>query len=282
MIFITVLIPAFNRPELLRLALQSIDKQTAKAAIRRVIVSENGLNADSKLVCDEFTDLPIEYVFQQPQLPVLAHLKWLMSQEQQGYVALLCDDDWWNPYHLEIAIRSLEQHPTCVAYFSNFIYADSEVGLNSQLYHGLKGLHIGQSDFSNAALNKYNQQNILVLTTLITPFHFSAMVCEGSILSKAVEIFDSIHPTYADRILWAVLSSYGELLFNPLHTSVVLLHEEMDSRRYSSIEWKEKAQEGSLRIIDLAETQGYAIKEAINLAYEVASAKDAEFMREAY
>ena len=279
MIPIVVVIPTFNRPELLRVALQSVDKQTAKVSICRVIVSENGLNPNSELVCNEFTDLPITYVLQQPQLPVLAHIKWLFSQEQQGgYVAMLCDDDWWNSYHIELAIRGLEQHPMCIGYFSNFVYMDDETSLKPQIYAGSKALSIGQPNFSNADINIYQQEEMLILSVLVTAFHFSAMVCEGKTLSQAAEIFDIAHPTYADRILWAVLSTYGELLFHPLSTSIVRLHEERDSRNYSSQEWKIQAQEGSLRILALAESQGYAIKEKINSLYASCTPKDAEFM----
>lgn len=275
---ITVIIPAFNRPDLLRIALKSVDCQTAKEYIKKVIVSENGLNSISQFVCNEFNDLPITYVLQQPQLPVLSHLKWLMSQERQGYVALLCDDDWWNPYHLEIAIRSLGKSSGNIAYFSNFIYAGDESSLKLHLYHGLKVLHIGQPNFSSTSLTSYSQDDILALTVLVTPFHFSAMVCEGAVLSEAVEIFDSVHPTYADRMLWATLSTHGDLLFNPLVTCVVRLHEEMDSKRYSSMEWRIKAQQGSLQILALAATKERSIKEKLNLLYSNASVEDSEFI----
>jgi glycosyltransferase involved in cell wall biosynthesis len=271
---ITVLIPTFNRPHLLRIALDSVARQTYLQHISKVIVSENGHNINSKYVCDEFPQLNIEYVYQEHQLLVLEHLKWLMSRIKIGYIAFLCDDDWWNTYHIELAIRSFERKPDCIAYFSNFVYANDEYKVNFVSYLGAKLLSIEGGKEVNYDLQKYEKEDIFLFSFILTPFHFSALVSKAEYLVEAVNILDEVHPTYSDRALWPVLSLNGEILFNPLATSIVRSHPNQDSNNYSTSEWRNRNQEGSLYVLELANKSGIEIKNRINHVYDSSNLDD--------
>lgn len=275
----TVVIPAFNRPTLLRNALISIAQQSRRDLISRVIVSENGLNRGSEAVCQEFPELRIEYTFQEVQMPVLQHLKWVLSQEQTGYVAMLCDDDWWDIHHLELAAESLSNSVGCVAYFSNFIYSTGFSSLKGDKhYDGVEIMHLSKSPFVNYKPSIYTQEDLFLFSSIITPFHFSAMVCRGDVLVKSVWIFDKVHPTYADRILYPIIGGYGNVVFNPLKTSIVLFHQNMDSHNYNALEWRKERQNGSLQLIELASDADVDIKLLLNNAYANGDAEDKLFI----
>ncbi|QNE38414.1 glycosyltransferase family 2 protein [Hymenobacter sp. NBH84] len=274
----TVVIPTFNRPELLRIALTSVSKQTIVQNINKVIVSENGLNKESELVCSEFKNINIVYKYQNDQLSMPKHLQWLLSLEQEDYVAFLCDDDWWDVNHLEIAKKSIENNDNNVCYFSNFSYVKNRFSLKrSALQKGEEVFHM-KNDFINYEPILYSKEHIFLFSVFVTPFHFSTMICKGDILSKSVEIFDQIHPTNADRLLFAAISGFGTIIFNPLRTCIVLWHDNMESHVYNSEEWKIERQKGSLKVMEFAQSIGIDIKTLINEAYTENKFDDSSFI----
>src|SRR5580704_5194067 len=117
----SVIITTRDRPEMLGDALISVRRQTRREAIGQVIVSENGLTDGSRGVCKEFSDLPVQYVKQEPPVSSLMHLKAIWHHVEGPYVAILHDDDWWMPDHLENALNALDGQSECVATFSNFL-----------------------------------------------------------------------------------------------------------------------------------------------------------------
>ena len=118
---VTVVLCTCNRPDMLRDALESIREQTAREAIARVIVSENGPGGESEKVCADFPELPILYVQQRPPVPVLLHIKVLWHLVQTPLAAILHDDDWWMATHLRSALDALAGNERCVAAYSSFL-----------------------------------------------------------------------------------------------------------------------------------------------------------------
>src|SRR5688572_22058244 len=98
---ISVLVPTANHPKFLETALQSIARQTAIDKIEEVLVSENLLDRESEAVCKKFPNLPIRYILQDPPLTRFQNFDFLFNQARADLVALLCDDDWWAPGHLQ-------------------------------------------------------------------------------------------------------------------------------------------------------------------------------------
>src|SRR5258708_34849094 len=99
---ITVVIPGVGRPQFLPDLLTSIEKQTALSRIVEVIVSEDGGNHRLESITSRFKNLPIRYVAREAPLGFLGHHQVLLCKEAQTpLTALLHDDDWWAPEHLE-------------------------------------------------------------------------------------------------------------------------------------------------------------------------------------
>src|SRR5580658_10308150 len=101
---ITVVIPAAGRPQFLSCLLDSIQRQSAIDRVAEIIVSEDSGNRESKNIVAKFKELPIRYVSRESPLGFLGHHKALLCDEARSpLTALLHDDDWWAPQHLETA-----------------------------------------------------------------------------------------------------------------------------------------------------------------------------------
>ena len=77
---ITVVIPCYKRAEYLITALQTVRSQTAIKFVDKIIVSENSRSLESKKVCEQFPDLPIEYHQQEKDLTAVEHLSRIINQ----------------------------------------------------------------------------------------------------------------------------------------------------------------------------------------------------------
>jgi glycosyltransferase involved in cell wall biosynthesis len=253
---VTVVIPTFRRAEYLRVALQSVKHQTALHQIDHIIVSENSDDTASKSVCQEFSDLPITYFQQHPQITAVEHLSWIFEQSKSEYTAMLHDDDWWYPTHLETGINALQKNKNSVCYFSNFIFAENELLKNSHLHHENLISYLGLSN-KNLELIKISLSDICTLAFLCTPFHFSSII--GRTKNLLVTINDSLKmakPYYADRILYPSLAVQGELLFNVQLLVGVRKHQSNDNSTISLSDKYLSHLEGSEKIQQLAKAHG--------------------------
>jgi len=226
---IQVLIPTRRRASLLRVALQSVRAQTAVERIGSVIVSENGGDRESERVCREFSDLPITYMFQEPELDNLAHFGLLATVELQPFTAFLCDDDWWTPGHLEVALRELEARPDCQAYYSTYLQIVG--GSPPSLHRGAWRIWAaGGEDFRPQVLRLSFVQSLVANLPNFT-FHYSSLVARTSAFKAAIELmveqknfFDN------DRVVSLLLADPGGLICSTIPTVMIRCHPEQEAR----------------------------------------------------
>ncbi|NQU76626.1 MAG: glycosyltransferase family 2 protein [Planctomycetes bacterium] len=105
---ISVIIPTFNRANLLRRALASVRSQTRAAD--EVIVVDDGSTDRTEAVVAEFADLPIRYKRQENAGPASARNRGF-AMASRRYVALLDSDDEWLPTKLARQQQVLDAHP---------------------------------------------------------------------------------------------------------------------------------------------------------------------------
>lgn len=120
MISVSVLVPTYKRPEMLRDALHSVQAQSASNLIHEIIVSENSDDSASESIVAEFQHLPIRYIRRNPPVDAWEHFYRLVECAKSDWVALLGDDDQWARYHLEEAARLLNLAPESVASFAQY------------------------------------------------------------------------------------------------------------------------------------------------------------------
>lgn len=111
-------IPAFKRPHLLVEAIESVLAQTL--AEFRLTISDNGPGGGEveDAVAPYRSDPRVSYVAT-GGVAQHANLTSLIQTGDAPYVALLHDDDVWQPEFLERHVAFLEAHPDCGPVFSN-------------------------------------------------------------------------------------------------------------------------------------------------------------------
>lgn len=126
----SVVLTTYNRPELLKDALTSVDRQGLKD-FELIVVNDNGVVVESLLAGYDF---PITYVRQgRNQGPAAARNAALRLARGQ-YVVFLDDDDLYLPNHLQELAAALKAHPDSVVYTDAvFILEKIEAGKRIEL-----------------------------------------------------------------------------------------------------------------------------------------------------
>ena len=117
-VLVDVGIPTRERPDLVRLAIDSVLAQDLAAW--RLVVSENGVGggATEAAVAPYLKDPRIRYVATGGELGGAENWTRLIQAGDAPYVALLHDDDLWDPTFLGRRVAFLEQNPSCAFVFS--------------------------------------------------------------------------------------------------------------------------------------------------------------------
>jgi hypothetical protein len=223
---VTVAITTTGRPHFLRTALQSVRNQLALSAIAEVIVSENSGDSRTEAVCADFPDLPIRYLFRQPNLPMLAHLFSTYGEARSSYIAILNDDDWWTAGHLADALRLLDADPGAVAYAAASLFVSDEVQKNPRWIDRSAALWMQAGQPSWLTTWKLDLDRMLAACWVYTPFHWSSLVARtGSLAGVLDELCDASYYTHTiDRLVFAHLAVAGSFLYNPVPDTFVRWH----------------------------------------------------------
>jgi hypothetical protein len=210
---LSVMIATRDRPTYLREALESVRRQTARAAITRVVVSENSLNNESRGVCAEFGDLPIVYVQQKPPVSSIIHFRNMWPLTQTPLVAILHDDDWWAPDHLEMACAALKADPGCAAVYSNFYETFSQESCAWVSEVSWMAWLASGCDFSKPVVY-FDPPSVMSCCLLNAALHYSTVVGRNEAMKDAC--FQNVargNDFDNDRTFPVYLSSYGRVAY---------------------------------------------------------------------
>lgn len=225
--------------------------------VSEILVSENGGNRDSEQICREFPNLPISYLFQDPPVSASKHGVLLFSELiKTPFAAILCDDDWWSPGHLENSIRALALHPGCVAAFSACLFVRSEADTTGSIYVPASLRLAGGTD---APLDLWHltPPQVLGAAWLKTPFHYSTMVVRTEALLQATTRFMlTTHPYYNDRLMEVGLALQGDIVFDPVVHAFIRYHGANWHSGKPSQELQTADAEGRDLVFGLAQAQG--------------------------
>lgn len=108
---VSIGIPTYNRPNLLKRALEIISSQTYTNL--EIIVSDNA-SPDLKVkeIAEEFVvrDPRIKYYRREQNSGVIANAEFVLKQSQGEYFAWYSDDDWRSPEFIDILVAELEKN----------------------------------------------------------------------------------------------------------------------------------------------------------------------------
>jgi len=127
---VSVVVTVYNRIRFLRFALQSILEQTFRSF--EIIVTDDANNPETKSICDSFRQPKIRYRFNASPLGVAQNLRVAISQTGGRYVAILNDDDTWEPDFLELLVAPLENSPERILAFGDhwIMHEDGQIDVH--------------------------------------------------------------------------------------------------------------------------------------------------------
>ena len=255
---VTVVVSTTNRPAMLRTALRSIDRQTARDQITQVIVSENALGQETAAICAEFPTLPIEHIFRDPPLRSLDHGVALFTEAAElpsSYTAILHDDDWWGIHHLENGLRELQRQPDALAYWTASFFVRGESSWYLQCWNEAVWI---ASDFPpTTEVVKLNRKQAALACVGGGAAAYTSLVAKKEVLrdcfaevSKSGNLFDN------DRLLFLEMAKHGPLLVNLVPEVFVRLHRGQDQSSFSFQESAEHVAAGTRAVLAFCKEEG--------------------------
>ena len=114
---VSVIVTVHNRTQYLRQAVESVFAQTSGSF--EIIVTADSANEEIKAICESFGRPEIRYRRNPATLGVALNLRAAMAEARGKYVAILNDDDAWEPAFLEKLVTPLEQDSNRALAFSD-------------------------------------------------------------------------------------------------------------------------------------------------------------------
>ncbi|MBP9211332.1 MAG: glycosyltransferase [Bacteroidetes bacterium] len=187
---VSVIIPTFNRPHLLRMALESLTVQTYRHF--EVVVINNGGTDVADIVAEFRETLSVRLLASDVHGSV-AHAKNIGLSEARGsYIAFLDDDDWYHPGHLETLMSEMRKGAFRIVYTDALVEFQDEI---DGVLTTVKSMVQYSRDFSRTLL--------LVKDYIYTPCIMLDKRC-----LTVVGNFDESLRTDEDMDLWIRMSKY--------------------------------------------------------------------------
>jgi glycosyltransferase involved in cell wall biosynthesis len=113
----SVIIPTYNRAEVLPSAIESLLTQTYKDF--EIIIVDDGSTDNTRKVLESYLAKPnIRYVYQENQKQAAARNNGICHSRSE-YLAFLDSDDLWYPEKLDLQVKALDEHPDVGMVYSN-------------------------------------------------------------------------------------------------------------------------------------------------------------------
>jgi len=156
---VSVLVSTRDRPDLLRQALASVQRQTLTDY--EVLVCDDAGRADSTSGLRDLGFLRLRLLRNPSNLGVGLTNRRLYRSAQGRYLAHLDDDDMWAPSFLEQMVAVLEQHPSVSLAFCNH-----QIVIGDEAIPDLDLTLRGERDWGRAKLKGGLQPQLLALATV--------------------------------------------------------------------------------------------------------------------
>ncbi len=186
---VSVIIPTYNRAELVIRAIKSVSQQTYKDT--EIIVVDDG-STDNTVDLISSLNPPIRYITQ-ANTGVAAARNFGLSQAMGEYVAFLDSDDYWLPNKLEKQLSLINNH-ICV--YTNFFF-DTNTGLDPKTKFEYEK---PQTSFKKPLFVDY------------VPISISTVLVKTDTL-REIGGFNQNMKLNEDILLWHELSQMGEFGF---------------------------------------------------------------------
>jgi len=218
---VSVIIPTYNRPEYLKLAIASAVKQTYRNI--EIIVSDNCSTENTQAIVESFQDSRIRFWRQPTNVGMFANQIHAFKMAHGKYVASLHDDDMWNEDFLEKLVPPLEENPDIVLAFCDQYIIDAH----------------SRIDYAGTEENTRGYKRNILKKGFHQPFYEIAVVdksvptAAACVIRNEVMEWDSIPPEVGG--MWDLYLSYlcsrsgGGAYYSPERLTRYRAHEQTDT-----------------------------------------------------
>lgn len=189
---VSVIIPTYNRAELLRSAISSALGQTFKDL--EIIVSDDNSTDNTLEIVKGFQDKRLKYISHNKNKGVSAARNTAIKVASGEYIAFLDDDDEWLPDKLQWQVEVLDKSQSNICgVYSNRLFIEKATGKILSDNPGADTL----------------EGNLLYQLAKKSPIHTSTVVIKKRCLDE-VGLFDETISYMEDRDMWIRLSMNWE------------------------------------------------------------------------
>lgn len=225
-VLVDVGIPTHGQPAYLGEAIDSVLRQTLMAW--KLTISENGAGSDyvAGVIEPHVASPRIEYVKTGENLGGPRNWTRLIETGSARYVAILNDDDRWDPEFLARRVEFLEANPSCALVFSKADFIDGTGRVFDRYDPGLRD---GVQDKRAFLRALYARCVICVPTVLVTRWAYDAV---GPYFKDSVHIYD--------HEMWLRIAARFSVGFLPVCDAQYRIHPTQTTQegRLHKGEWK--------------------------------------------
>jgi glycosyltransferase involved in cell wall biosynthesis len=202
MSYFSVVIPTYNRAELLRFAVESVLQQTFDDF--EIVISNGGSTDHTRDVVAEFSDDRIRYFESKERLPVGENYQNGLNNALGEYITFLSDDDAYTPNLLKTVKNIIDKEDVeivgyqyCRYYHDDIYEFDTKISKNSLLIseHDGKLTHFSPTDALEQVRSMHALSSAPVDTRFICPYLSNATYKRGvfdSLRKKRKNLFDMV------------------------------------------------------------------------------------------
>lgn len=211
---VSVVIPTYNRKELLARALDSVFSQTCPAD-EVIVIDDGSTDGTRQYIAEEYPSVLIHF---QEHSGVSSARNRGIRLSQFEWIAFLDSDDEWLPGKLESQLNFIRRNPFCKVCHTDEIWIRSGVRVNPKLKHEKSGGLIYEKCLQLCAMSP------------------SSVIIHRDVF-RSVGVFDEEFPVCEDYDLWLRITSRYPVDY--LDEKLVLKyggHEDQLSRTYSALD----------------------------------------------
>lgn len=186
---VSVIIPTYNRAELIIETIQSVLDQTFDDF--EIIVVDDGSTDNTKQVVDGFKDSRIKYIYQENRGVANARNNGIKASSGE-YIAFLDSDDMWLPENLELKVKMLDSHPDVALVSSDCYLIDDDTGATVHRFWDKR-------PYDHLLEQVGGPRQPLALATLLTP---TAALIRRRVFVEEVGVFDESLRYSSDWDIW--------------------------------------------------------------------------------
>lgn len=156
---ISVCIPTYNRPEFLKLAIESVLKQTFSDY--ELIISDNASGDSTAAVISSFKDRRINHIRKEKKIGLVDNFNSCLEAATGQYITIFHDDDLMLPDNLAFKVEALDRNERAGMVHSNFHIIDKDGSITKKNAHFLESQDCVEtgSSFLRKSLLGFNPVN---------------------------------------------------------------------------------------------------------------------------